>query len=193
MKTDILFPTLRMVLLLAILPLSNLPLSAQRDSDSVHLSTRFLEELDNAFGFPNERPQAASINTIRPVPLDSELLHLWVKDPRAEGIATVSKIPMSVSIPGLTDGGFAKGIVAWRPKKDPDLMLLNTGNGYVVSGIDIKALLSAYLTKEGRTLRKSRALAASCKEVMDRFFPISGNAIFSKDDSLALVNKNQKK
>ena len=107
--------------------------------------------------------------------------------------ALISKYPTIINIPGLSDGGFAKGIVAWRSKKNPDLMILNTGNGFVASGLDVNAFLSQYLTKEGRTLRKSRDLAESCKDIMDKFFPISGSALFSKDDSLALVKSKDNK
>ena len=192
MKMNIGFLPIRSITVVAVFLASYLSLMAQGEdgSDSIHISTDFLKELDNAFGFQNEKPQFAPINTIEPVQLDTELLHLWVKDPNAKGIATVSKYPYIVNIPGLTDGGFAKGIVAWRSKKNPDLMILNTGNGFVASGLDINAFLSQYLTKEGRTLRKSRDLSESCKDIMDKFFPISGSALFSKDDSLALVNKH---
>jgi len=68
-------------------------------------------------------------------------------------------------------------------------MLLNTGNGVVASGLDINGFLSQYLTKEGRTLRKSRDLAKSCKEIMDKFFPISNQPIYSKEDTIAFANK----
>lgn len=185
---------IRPIAILVVFLASCLSIKAQneKENDSVHISTDFLNELDNAFGFQNEKPKIATINTIEAVKPDTELLHLWVKDPNAKGIATVSKYPGVVNIPGLSDGGFSKGIVAWRSKKNPDLMILNTGNGYVASGLDINAFLSQYLTKEGRTLRKSRDLSESCKEIMDKFFPISGSALFSKDDSLALVNKNVK-
>lgn len=172
---------------------SCLSLMGQSENDSIHISTDFWKELDNAFGFQTEKPKIANINTIEAVKPDTELLHLWVKDPNAKGIATVSKYPTIVNIPGLTDGGFSKGIVAWRSKKNPDLMILNTGNGYVASGLDINAFLSQYLTKEGRTLRKTRELSESCKDIMDKFFPINGSALFSKDDSLALVNKRNNK
>lgn len=184
--THILRAVLRATCLAALMQACPLSLMAQRDSDSIRINADFLKELDEAFGFRNERPHAAPINTIEAVKPDTELLHQWVKDPRSKTIATVSTIPMQVNIPGLTDGGFAKGIVAWRSKRHPDLMLLNTGQGYAVSGIDVNGFLSQYLTKEGRTLRRSRELAASCKEIMDKFFPISGSALFSKDDSLAL-------
>jgi hypothetical protein len=166
-------------------------LFAQDENDSIHISVDFLKELDNTFGFQHEKPRIAHINTIEAIKPDSELLHQWVKDPNAHGIATVSKYPMTVNIPGLSNGEFAKGIVVWRSKNNPDLMLLNTGNGIVASGLDINGFLSQYLTQEGRTLRKSRDLSKSCKEIMDKFFPIDGNALFSKDDSIALTNQNR--
>ena len=166
-------------------------LMAQSENDSLHISVDFLKELDNTFGFQHEKPKIAHINTIEAIKPDSELLHQWVKDPNAHGIATVSKYPMIVNIPGLSNGEFAKGIVVWRSKNNPDLMLLNTGNGIVASGLDINGLLSQYLTQKGRTLRHSRDLAKSCKDIMDKYFPIDGSALFTKDDSLALVNKNK--
>ena len=126
MKMNIGFLPIRSITVVAVFLASCLSLMAQGEdgSDSIHISTDFLKELDNAFGFQNEKPQFAPINTIEPVQLDTELLHLWVKDPNA------------------------KGIVAWRSKKNPDLMILNTGNGFVASGLDINAFLSQYLTKE---------------------------------------------
>lgn len=175
----------------AVLFMFPISLIAQNDNDSIHISTDFLKELDNTFGFQHEKPKIAHINTIEAVKPDSEMLHQWVKDPRAHGIATISKYPGIVNIPGLSNGEFAKGIVVWRSKSNPDLMLLNTGNGIVASGLDINGFFSQYLTEEGRTLRKSRDLANSCKEIMDKFFPIDGNALFTKDDSLALINKNK--
>jgi len=165
---------------------------AQRDSDSIHISNRFLKELDNVFGFQNEKPKIVEFNTIEAIKPDSELLHQWVKDPNAGEIATVSKYPTTLNIPGLSDGGFYKGLILWRSKRNPDLMLLNTGNGVVASGLDVNGFLSKYLTKEGRTLRKSRELNASCKDIMDKFFPISGNPIFSKEDTMAIVIGNKK-
>jgi hypothetical protein len=180
---------MRLTAIIAILLTSQFSLIAQSDEDSVHISTNFLKELDNAFGFRNEKPKYAELNTIEAIKPDTELLHQWVKDPKANMIATVSNIPTKVNIPGLTDGGFSKDLVLWRSKRHPDLMLLNTGNGVVASGLDINGFLSKYLTKEGRTLRKSRDLAESCKQIMDRFYPISGNPIFSKEDTMAVVNK----
>ena len=179
MKKDIANISIRQIVITAVILSSCLSLMAQNESDSIHISTDFLKELDNTFGFKNERPKIANINTIEAIKPDSELLHQWVKDPNAKGIATVSKYPTIVNI------------VAWRSKKNPDLMILNTGNGFVASGLDVNAFLSQYLTKEGRTLRKSRDLAESCKDIMDKFFPISGSALFSKDDSLAIVNRNK--
>lgn len=176
----------RLAVIIAVLLTARCSLHAQSDSDSVHISTDFLKELDQAFGFKNEKPRIATINTIEAIKPDSELLHQWVKEPGANQIATVSKYPTILNIPGITDGGFAKDIVLWRSKSHPDLMLLNTGNGVVASGLDINGFLSQYLTKEGRTLRKSRSLAESCKEIMDKFFPISGEPIYSKDDTLQL-------
>lgn len=183
----------RPIAFLAVLFVSCISLVAQNESDSIHISTDFLNELDNTFGFKNERPKIANINTIEAIIPDSQMLHQWVKDPNAKGIATVSKYPTIVNIPGLSNGEFAKGIVAWRSKNNPDLMILNTGNGYVASGLDVNAFLSQYLTKEGRTLRKSRELSESCKDIMDKYFPISGSALFTKDDSLALINKTNDK
>ena len=183
----------RPIAITAVLLASCLSLMAQNESDSVHISTDFLKELDNTFGFQSERPKIANINTIEGIKPDSEMLHQWVKDPNAKGIATVSKYPTILNIPGLSNGEFAKGIVAWRSKNNPDLMILNTGNGYVASGLDVNAFLSQYMTKEGRTLRKSRDLSESCKDIMDKFFPINGSALFSKDDSLALVKKKNDK
>ena len=147
-------------------------LMAQSENDSIHISTDFLNELENSFGFQKEKPKFAPINTIKAIKPDSELLHLWVKDPNANVIATRSKYPMTIYIPGLSNGEFAKGI--------------NVPRGY-----DFNALLSQYLTEEGRTLRHSRDLAKSYKDIMDKFFPIDGSALFNKDDSLALVNKNK--
>ena len=193
MKKDIANISIRQIVITAVILSSCFSLMAQNESDSIHISTDFLNELDNTFGFKNERPKIANINTIEAIKPDSELLHQWVKDPNAKGIATVSKYPTIVNIPGLSNGEFAKGIVAWRSKKNPDLMILNTGNGFVASGLDVNAFLSQYLTKEGRTLRKSRDLSESCKDIMDKFFPINGSALFSKDDSLALVKKNNDK
>ena len=138
----------RPITIMAVLLASCLSLMAQNENDSIHISTNFLNELDNTFGFKNERPKIANINTIEAIKPDSEMLHQWVKDPNAKGIATVSKYPTIINIPGLSDGGFAKGIVAWRSKKNPDLMILNTGNGFVASGLDVNAFLSQYLTKE---------------------------------------------
>ena len=148
MKKDIVNISIRQIIITAVILSSCLSLMAQNESDSIHISTDFLNELDNT-----------SI----------------------------------VNIPGLSNGEFAKGIVAWRSKKNPDLMILNTGNGFVTSGLDVNAFLSQYLTKEGRTLRKSRDLAESCKDIMDKFFPISGSALFSKDDSVTLTNKRNDK
>jgi len=182
--------TLQVVLIATLLFVSN-TICAQNENDSIHISTDFLNELDNTFGFKQEKPRIAHINTIEALKPDTDLLHQWVKDPNAKGIATVSKYPYLLNIPGLTDGGFAKGIVVWRSKNNPDLMIMNTGNGIVASGLDVNAFLSQYLTEEGRTLRKSRELSKSCKEIMDKFFPIDGSALFSKDDSLALVNKRK--
>ena len=193
MKKDILTSIKQIIAFTAVVLTSCFRLTAQSDSDSIHISTDFLNELDNAFGFKNETPRTANLNTFKAIKPDTNLLHLWVKDPNAKSIATVSKYPTIVNIPGLTDGGFSKNVVVWRSKKNPDLMILNSGNGYVVSGLDVNAFLSQYLTKEGRTLRKSRELAESCKDIMDKFFPISGNALFSKDDSLALMKKKNEK
>ncbi len=182
---------IRQTVIVTVILATSFSLYAQSDSDSVHISTDFLNELDHAFGFQNERPKMANINTIEAIKPDSELLHLWVKDPKAEQIATVSKYPTIVNIPGITDRGFAKGVVLWRSQRNPDLMLLNTGNGVVASGLDINGFLSQYLTEEGRTLRKSRSLAESCKELMDKFFPISGEPIYSKDDTLHLEKSSK--
>ena len=193
MKKNLFNFTTRLVVITAAVLSSCIRLTAQSENDSIHISPDFLNELDNTFGFKSERPKIAVINTIESIKPDSEMLHQWVKDPNAKGIATVSKYPTIVNIPGLSNGEFAKGIVAWRSKKNPDLMILNTGNGFVASGLDVNAFLSQYLTKEGRTLRKSRDLAESCKDIMDKFFPISGSALFSKDDSLAIINKNNDK
>ena len=183
----------RFAVIISVLLSSCLRLTAQSEKDSIHISTDFLNELDNTFGFKSERPKIANINTIEAIKPDSEMLHQWVKDPNAKGIATVLKYPTIINIPGLSNGEFAKDIVVWRSKNNPDLMILNTGNGNVVSGLDVNAFLSQYLTKEGRTLRKTRELSESCKDIMDKFFPINGSALFSKDDSLALVNKRNNK
>ena len=118
MKMNTVFLPIRSITVVAVFLASCLSQMAQSEngSDSIHISTDFLKELDNAFGFQNEKPQIAPFNTIEPVQLDTELLHLWVKDPNAKSIATVSKYPYIVNIPGLTDGGFAKGIVKHRKR-----------------------------------------------------------------------------
>lgn len=191
MKTDNFRFLLLLAAISAVLFIQPNSLIAQNDNDSIHISTDFLKELDNTFGFKQEKPKIAHINTIEAIKPDSEMLHQWVMDPKANGIATVSKYPTMVNIPGLSNGEFAKGVVVWRSKKNPDLMIINSGNGSALSGIDVNGFLSQYLTQEGRTLRHSRDLAKSCKDIMDKFFPIDGNALFTKDDSLALVKKNK--
>ena len=83
MKKDIVNISIRQIVITAVILSSCLSLMAQNESDSIHISTDFLKELDNTFGFKNERPKIANINTIEAIKPDSELLHQWVKDPNA--------------------------------------------------------------------------------------------------------------
>ena len=73
MKMNTFFLPMRSITVVAVLLASSLSLMAQSEdeSDSIHISTDFLKELDNAFGFQNEKPRFAPINTIEPVQLDT--------------------------------------------------------------------------------------------------------------------------
>lgn len=156
-------------------------LKAQTEHDSIRINPQFMNALDRAFSF--DAPRAAEISPFSPEKPDKELLHQWVKDPKAEKIATTLPYSTNICIPGLTDHGFAKDIYLWQSGRS-DLGVMNTP-ALTISGLDVNTFLYEHLTPEGRALSKSRALCASAKEVMDRYYPISGTPLLAKADTLA--------
>lgn len=168
------------ILTFFLLAFSQLTLFAQNESDTIRINPQFLNALDHTFSFT--APIASPITTIQPERPDKELLHQWVKDPKATEIATVSKFPTIINIPGLSDHGYAKDIYLWQ-SKDSDLGVPKSPTA-TLSGLDVNGFLYDHLSPEGRSLRKSHALCASAKEVMDKYYPISGTPLLAKTDTL---------
>lgn len=182
-------------------------LVAQSDTDSVtnrkadgqseiQLSPRFMKELEKAFSF---EPREAKITPPDGV-LTRELLHEWVGEPdsvlmlqsgkpkREKFDSTYFALKMYIPefckpiptpgeriyIPGITDHGFSR----------------NLPPSNAIATFDFNAL-GAYVRPKEIKIRKLRELANRSRSTMDKFFPMEGAPLYTKQDSVALTGKQK--
>lgn len=179
----------------------SVPLMAQgtETGDSIRINPKFMEELDRALSFgPVEAPIVVPDDV-----LTREQLHEWVGP--VEGVtggkrngkydptdpnrfdSTYFALKMylvdfckwqpfvnEISIPGL--GGFTDGLQHYGKH------LHSTKSGGIAATVDVNAL-SKYIRPSQIRLRKSRALAEKSKAVMDKFFPMEGEPLYSISDT----------
>ena len=145
--------------------------ASTHEEPSIHINTRFLQELDHTFSLA---PREAPIEAPQEEVLTREQLHAWVGKPRLE-------VP-KVEIPELRDGAFARGIQLWRSQSGRYSMLNTQEGRQVLSGFDVNALGKYIRPKEIR-LRRMQELADRYRATMDKFFPREGVPLWSREDA----------
>ena len=158
----------------------------------IRLSPSFMKELEKAFSFD---PREAKITPPDDV-LTREQLHEWVGKPDSVQVLQGGRskrekfdstyfalkmyipefckpIPMPdnrIYIPGITDHGFSRNL----PKSS------------ALVTFDLNAL-APYVRPKEIKIRKLRELASRARLTMDKFLPMEGAPLYTKQDSLNLV------
>lgn len=179
--------------------------------DSIKINPKFLKELDSAFSFtPLESPIEVPDNV-----LTREQLHEWVGpvDDAQSGYLPFNKSTKKYdpTDPNRFDSTYFAlkmylvDFCKWQPIIEPSITIPGL-KGSITDGLqhygkhahslrqggvgvsfDFNAF-AKYIRPSEIRLRRSRALADSAREMMDKFMPCEGEALYSITDSLALMS-----
>lgn len=189
---------MKRLLSVSLLAINLFSLHAQADTtkhvkEEIHISKNFLKELDATFSFP---PLEAELK--KPSDLTVEQLHEWVgktnlpEQKRDTTKYTREYVAFKIYLHDLQP-------VTLKPFMDLNLNGIDlrnhkgengyyykdthtTLNGCSVGGFDVNAL-AKYIRPQEIKLRKAREAADRKRKLMDKVFPMTGEALYTKMDT----------
>lgn len=149
------------------------------DTD-IRLNSNFQKELYKAFQL---EPTSSNLNEQSAVPLDRQQLHEWVGK-----VADDYKPKAVITIPGLEKA--LNDVYIWRSPHNRYGLLTKADGTSCINGLDVAAL-GRYIRPAEIKIRKSKALAASARPLMNKILPMEGLPSLTLADSAVYLHKGK--